>query len=186
MDYSQVKQPSNDVQDFFTTGAGTNDESLNNFQAEDNLDLGNSAANWGTAPAEHDQQKIGSEAIGAAINAAATPINSATNSIDTPPMPPAELEQPSIPELGKVTSLEVVPSQPSEEQNLNTEATEGANTPSLKFVETKESLNKEGVVALNQSVAKFNADGDAAGFYKEIRDAMENNLDNSYNRKLAA
>ena len=177
MDYSQVKQPSNDVQDFFTTGAGTNDESLNNFQAEDNLNLGNSAANWGAAPTEHDQQKIGSEAIGAAINAAATPINSVANSIDTPPMPPAELEQPSIPELGKVTSLEVVPSQPSEEQNLNTEATEGTTTPNQET--TAESI-------VDQSVREFNASGNAAGFYDEIRKVVMDNHNKTYGGGQAA
>ena len=173
MDYGHATK-STDAPAFFTSGAGTNDENVNNFESEDNLDLTNDLTNW--APQiEHDKQGIGSSAI---------------SSFEAGMPLPGKMEQ-NTPVLGEIKPYLPPGANPGEALTAPSLATdseiiEQSLTPTLKSVKTTEYLNAEGIKALDNSIQKFNQDGNAAEFYDEVRNAMEVNLDNSYNRKLGS
>ena len=51
---------------------------------------------------------------------------------------------------------------------------------------TEGRLESAGVKEIDKAISKLNRTGNVADFYETARDAMETNLNNSYNRKLAA
>lgn len=51
---------------------------------------------------------------------------------------------------------------------------------------TEGRLESAGVKEIDKAISKLNHTGNVADFYETARDAMETNLNNSYNRKLAA
>ena len=51
---------------------------------------------------------------------------------------------------------------------------------------TEGRLESAGVKEIDKAISKLNRTGNVADFYETTRDAMETNLNNSYNRKLAA
>lgn len=107
MDYGQSKStPSGQPTDaFFTSGVGTTQESNNNYESENNLDLNSSgAATWGQTP-ERDSRKIGSEVITSSLETDAIPNpeaqDSAPNQMINPDMPPGYPEITEIPTAEK-------------------------------------------------------------------------------------
>ena len=181
MDYGQTtQQPANS--DFFTSGAGTNDNQVNTFDSENNLDLSNQQANWGT-PIERDQKNIGSQAINS-INSnqpESGPTNN-PNAMPVPNMPPMpEISPESLTEAPSGTNPSLNPAiikQPDTD-NLS------ADDLNIKKIKTSDRLSEESVKVVDEALAKFNQDGDAAGFYDTARKMMEENLRNSYGREVA-
>lgn len=105
MDNGQQRQfsASQPVDDFFTTGAGTNKNNENSFEAENNLDLNsNGAANWGETP-ERDMGKVG----GNVIAFSGERFSPASESEKT--------------ELGKIINLEMPPGHQEETEEPNTD-----------------------------------------------------------------
>lgn len=51
---------------------------------------------------------------------------------------------------------------------------------------TEGRLESAGVKEIDKAISELNRTGNVADFYETARDAMETNLNNSYNRKLAA
>ena len=51
---------------------------------------------------------------------------------------------------------------------------------------TEGRLESAGVKEIDKAISRLNRTGNVADFYETARDAMETNLNNSYNRKLAA
>ena len=183
MDYGQPTQPNGSAQEpeFFTSGAGTNSENENTFEAENNLDLTNNQVSWGTTEAR-DPRNLGGSAIASAekLTPATTP---ETPKFPEAPQIPTESYN-STPELGQV-----VPAMPPGYTAPPT-ATSEQTPPTQPFDEsalkTTDKLDLRAVKIVDDAIAKLNQDGDIASFYDTARGMMETNLANSYNRKLAA
>ena len=183
MDYGQPMQSSgtNQEADFFTSGAGTNSENENTFEAENNLDLTNTQSHWGASP-ERNPRNLGNSAI--TSSGEATPV-SRPEIPKFPEAPRAANESlNTAPELGQI-----VPAMPpgyayeSPSQNTTSDATPGFDEAALK---TADRLDSRAVKIVDDAIAKLNQDGNIADFYDTARGMMETHLDNSYNRKLAA
>ncbi len=52
-------------------------------------------------------------------------------------------------------------------------------------IKTTDKLSSEAVGAIDDAINKFEKDGNAANFYKDVRNFMEDNLRNSYQRELS-
>lgn len=97
------------VDDFFTTGAGTNKNNENSFDAKNNLDLNsNGAANWGDTP-ERNLGKVGGNVMASSSERFAPSLESEKT------------------ELGKIVNLEMPPG--------HQEKTEGPNADPIKTPE---------------------------------------------------
>ena len=60
-------------------------------------------------------------------------------------------------------------------------------TPSIRDnIKTTDKLGESGIKEVDNVINKFNQDGDVASFYDQVREMMEWNLENSYNRKIAS
>ena len=151
----------------------------NNVEANDNLDLSNPETNWDQPiSTEHDKRAIG---------------NSALNPVELS-MPPSVPE--ATPPLGEITEHSLQPEaapkiyQPASDQNAmdkesDTNIIEEAISSSLESVKTTDRLSEESVKATDDFINKFEkGEIELSDFYDSSRDAMENNLNNSYNRKL--
>lgn len=165
MDYGQTIPPT-DLPEALTPGS-----SSHTLEAKDNLDLTNQADQWGeiTKPTEHDKKSLGSEAL---------------NSFE---LPSSEPEQ----ELGRITPYLPPDAAPESYDktatNSKTDADiiENSLNPSLDSIKTTDRLSEESVKVIDESIDKFNQNNiEPASFYEEVRNAMETNIGNSYNRKL--
>lgn len=186
MDYGQPAQQT--IQpagpDFFTSGSGTNNEQINNTEPENNLDLSNGQTNWSN-PVERNQQNIGQQAINSLesnqINPNVINLDPSLNPLE---MPPEGVKTPgeSIPPTpeGYASLDPVIIAKNDETQNETKEL-------SIKDIKTADRLSDDSVKIVDETVAKFNqGKEDPAEFYKKVREMMETNLENSYNRKLAS
>ena len=172
MNYGQPTNQDGRSNPFFTTGAGTNQDTVNTFQSENNLDLSNNQADW-SAPLERDHRSIGNKAMGAPET---SPDKENVNS-----------EVPDLTNMGKVISLDASRRDYNPKENPSTaEVAEQAISFDRKKIKTGETLEEAGVQEVQNVINKLNQDGNVADFYDTARDMMEANLDNSYNRKLAA
>ena len=163
MDYGRTNPPT-DTPEFFTSGAGTNDENVNNFEANNNLDLTNPESAWEQPMTlERDERAIGSK----------TKISSEL------PMPTAEM--PTAPKYGEIIDLESAPvpkpfpDQPGSNEkteNHDTEPVERALTPSLESLKTTDRLSEEGVKAIENEKQEFIQTGNAEKFYANVRTKM--------------
>ncbi len=148
---------------FPATGAGSNTESSGNFGAisespllEEKLD--------------RDQRSLGNKVIN--FN---EPSESQTENISE------ELE--SGPKLGEVIDINPIKREPKNDDPEPAKIIEA----SFDRIKTDKVLSSSGVETVERDIIKkFDKDGNAESFYRAARDAMEVNLDNSYNRKLAA
>ena len=94
--------------------------------------------------------------------------------LDMPPMQPVPVpEAPETPETSQSTANATTSPAPA---NINHQA----------IRTTGDRLSEATVTEIDSLTNKLNQDGNMASFYDDIRDAMESNLDNSYNRKLGA
>lgn len=158
------------VQNFFTAGAGTNSVNTNNFEAENNLDLTNSNISWGNPSPERDLRNIGGRVI---------------NSHEA--VMPGQNETAPSPEFGKIINLEMPPGAKLDNAPKPANQAEIIESSINKSViNTEGRLESAGVKEIDKAISKLNKTGNIADFYDTARDAMEVNLDNSYNRKLAA
>lgn len=150
-------------------GAGTNSVDTNNFEAKNNLDLTNKDISWTGPSADRDLRSIG----GSVINSRETSHH--------------QEEDPSSPELGKIIDLAMPPGV-KQDNPYETAKKADIIEASLNHnvIKTKDRLDPAGVKEVDNAIAKLNQTGDVADFYDTARNAMETNLDNSYNRKLAA
>ena len=106
-------------------------------------------------------------------------------------MPPSSSEQSVTPVLGEVTENTLEPNaarihnQPTDDPVSDIEAVEASLTPNLDTIKTTDRLSEESVRVIDSSINQFNQNNiDPASFYEEVRNAMETNIENSYNRKL--
>lgn len=163
MDYGQNDQ-SNGA--FFTEGVGVPSKNTDDFEAKNNLNLSNDAMSW-SDPISHNSRQVGNKVI-----------ESQDKDI-------SDTEEISInPELGKIIDLNMPPSAKGktiENEDPSKIIEASFNKTAIK---TDTTLNPGAVKEIDQAIIKFNQTGDAAGFYDTWRDAMEVNIDNSYNRKL--
>lgn len=186
MDYGQPAQQT--IQpagpDFFTSGSGTNNEQINNTEPENNLDLSNGQTNWSN-PVERNQQNIGQQAINSLES---NQINPNVINLD-PSLNPLEM-----PPEGVKTPGESIPPTPEGYASLdpviiakNDETQNEVKELSAKDIKTADRLSDDSVKIVDETVAKFNqGKEDPAEFYNKVREMMETNLENSYNRKLAS
>lgn len=165
MDYGHTSQSDGA---FFTAGAGTSPEGLGDAGAN-NLDLSNKSIEWGqNANLERDSRNLGRSA---------NRLPDHTENI-------GEGSQNSEPQLGEVVDLSMPPGAESlnlEDPDVPAEASFDKNA-----IRTSEKLSPSAIKEVDMAIAKLNQDGNIADFYNTARDAMEANLDNSYNRKLAS
>lgn len=158
------------VQNFFTAGAGTNSVNTNNFEAENNLDLTNGNISWDGSSPERNLRNIGGHAI-----------NSQEGILSE------QHETTSSPELGKIINLEMPPGAKLDNAPKPLDQAEIIESSINKSaLNTEGRLESAGVKEIDKAILKLNKTGNIADFYDTARDAMEVNLDNSYNRKLAA
>ena len=183
LDASGFSQSADVPQDFFTVGAGTNSEDINNVNPEDNLDLTNTQASWGPQFMQMPPENI------------TEPIRN----IETPPIPdasPVESLKPtkhsgnsteqraprsevasSTPELGQITPTEpqaktlAAASSESEQK-----AQQYLGIHDLNSIKTTEKLNHHGMTAIDNAISKLGQDGDAASFYEMAREAAKFNI----------
>lgn len=173
MDYGQNSQKGA-IPEFFTSGAGTNLENENSFESENNLDLTNTANNWDLPMPDRDQRAMGNRAI-----ASAESLNFSNETT-----PPKEAAPTSIDNIANNPPTE----QPSPNPAAMQPPATTEETPRFEkaHIKTDDRLSDTAVAAIDQAKAKLDQDGDIASFYNTARDMMEVNLENSYNRKLAA
>ena len=163
MDYGRTNLPT-DEPDFFTSGAGTNDENVNSFEASDNLELNNPESSWNQPMTpERDERAIGSK----------TKVSSEL------PMPTAEM--PTTPKLGEFIDLENAPVPkpfPDESEELNPEHQDDkedamqSSTPNLEAIKTTDRLSEEGIKAIENEKQEFIQTGNAEQFYHNVRAKM--------------
>ena len=84
------------------------------------------------------------------------------------------------PEMGKIIPLE--PTRPPEPAREET-----SKTANVEVIRTEgDRISKAALSEVRRTEVEFAQTGNASNFYDEVRSMMEANLDNSYNRKLAA
>ena len=88
--------------------------------------------------------------------------------------------------FGEVVNLDTPPAQPTPAPETSEVTPAPANLNHQAIRTTGDHLSEATVTEIDTLTNKLNQDGDMASFYDNIRDAMESNLDNSYNRKLGA
>lgn len=177
MDQGQPKKQSGtgSYQPFFTAGAGTNSENLNSFESENNLDLSNQAADWQLSR-ENNPRELGNKVIDASDQIGNTDINTA----ETPDQPGEESKEVALnPRL-----------MPPDSNLDQTSTSDNATDIDLLIddvkIKTTEMLNKESVRFIDSEIGQLSKDGNIESFYDKMRNKMEENLENSYGRKLAA
>lgn len=169
MDYGQpVNTPNQEP--FFTAGAGNAPETVN-------TDKSNSLTSEAYI-AERDPKNLGNVAIASSSEQAPT-------TTELPPENQSPNEMPNKQGLGQIINLEMPPgSEQTPEDN-----TEKAPTFDRASISTSKKLSRAGLRAIDSVTSKLSKDGDVYDFYEEIRGEnglVEANLENSYNRKLAA
>ena len=163
MDYGQPVNTDSQL-DYFTSGAGTNQVNINNFEPENNLDLTNEQTDW-SSPVERSHRDIGN----AAINA---PDSKANKGYD--------IAIPKLEEMGQVISMEMPPGREEIVDMTPGQLAEQAISFDKNKIKTKDSLSELGVQEVKQVISKLNQDGNAADFYDAAREMMEVNMENSY------
>lgn len=173
MDYGQINNlglQGSSEQPFFTAGAGTISTEVNSFEAENNLDTSNNSALWETTTGSAtNTHEIGNRAL---------------NSFGMSPVP-SEAPMGEVVSLSMPPSVETSSSVQSQESVIVTQ--EASVLPlTLAEVKTESHLNKAGIYRVENGMNKLKKDGDAAGFYEDMRKLREDNLDASFGRKIAA
>ena len=176
MDYGRTNPPT-DTPGFFTSGAGTNDENVNSFEADNNLELNNPESSWNQPMTpERDQQSIGNK----------TMVSSEL------PMPTSEI--PTAPRYGEIIDLNPesapvptpFPDQPNQEVLEHRENTEEAQynlAQNEKPSRNPEKLTDIEVKELKEFEQEFLNDGDAEKLFKERQSRVKeyiNRFDNPY------
>lgn len=166
--------------------------------------MGNKAVSTANSPVNPADQNVAT-----APNTA--PISSPSETIAPEPPTTTELPMPDpnrspaqqanygkpTPELGQVVSLEMPPGvspeqtsnhpEPQSSSSATNEPQGAPSTPtSHPSIKTTNRLNEHGVKNIDDAISKLGQDGNIADFYDLARDMMEENLENSYQRKLAA
>ncbi len=134
----------------------------------DELNLDTNDMSWDYSPSSdtHNMREMGNKAISSPQEAEALP---QTEPHDVNPvMPPGY----SYPEESPT--------------DVTTETVNATIPPDSKAIKTTDKLDARAVKIIDEAVEKLNQDGDIASFYDAARGMMEANLENSYNRKLAA
>lgn len=169
MDYGQpVSTPKQEP--FFTAGAGVASEQNNPYKAD--------SLSSDIYTPQRDPKNLGNAAI-----ASSEQVPSVTE-IPLEGRNPAEAVNDQA--LGQIISLEMPPGveQPEEAKDLSKDFSFDRAT-----INTTKKISKSGYRAIESATSKLNKDGNASDFYEEIRGEgglVEANLENSYNRKLAA
>lgn len=144
------------------------------FEPENNLDLTNKAISWG---GDSDRTESHRNIGNTAVSSAETPRNATANLNE-------QVGQSS--ELGKIIDVNPMPPVPQAEQ------IEQALNPDIvrfdsKLIKTEgDHVSKATLREVDKAEVKLSQDGNIADFYTTVRNMMEANLDNSYDRKLAA
>jgi len=180
MDYGQSKQPANPEpeQAFFTAGAGTNSESTNNFEPENNLDLTNDAADWGQSGQLTVNKKIGNRAI-------LSPELGSLNRTEVLTTQSPEEAPNQTSGFGEVIELELPPST----DNKATSQDASETTRSIDFSLIRGEGERISPLALRETqktISDFNrGEITPAKLIDFKQKATEAYLENTYNRKLA-
>lgn len=157
---------------FFTAGA---EENIGD------VELNTSDGPWKDTKPDVDQRGLGNKAINSSENPSET-----AKTEDKNTDPGAILVEPEIPKLGEVIDINMPPSAKAERQKDADPAKIIEASFDKTVIKTGEVLSPAAVKVVDKATAEFNKTGDAKKFYDTVRTAMEANLDNSYNRKLAA
>lgn len=195
MDYQEDKK-SLGVDDIDRLSLDTNEIPLH-APSHDMREVGNKAVSSTDSPATPAEQNIPGD-----INPApATP-----QTIDMP-MPTAApevhlgysrdpLQANNSPELGRVVNLEMPPGTSPEQASDDQITQPSAPVSSEKdapqasagrhAIRTTDRLNEGGIKNIDDAINKLNQDGNISDFYDLARNMMEENLENSYQRKLSA
>lgn len=187
MDYGQTQKQPDVPQDFFTVGAGTNSEEINNVNPEDNLDLSNDQASWGS-----DFMQMPPENITEPIRNVETPpipeANSDVNPLEIPKFPKntSNTDRQGVPTLEKIKNTpelgQITPNEPQAKAPATapTESDQKAQQylgiHDLNSIKTTEKLNHHGMTAIDNAISKLDQDGDAASFYEMAREAAKFNI----------
>ena len=166
MDYGSSTQPSDKEQPFFTAGVGNAPVDQN--ISENNIDLTNQATNWDfTATPGRNFQNIGNQAIFSAENTAKNLPSDDILGLDTP-------------RLG-----EIVDTEPTVPAKQSTEGVSNVSQFNQNAIRTDgDHLARGTMTEVDNAMARFSQTRRPAAFYDEIRDMMEKNLKNSFNREL--
>ena len=143
-------------------------------------------------PTNRDNRAVGSNIMQS--------INPETPKIPEASKTPEAVPRAAVPEtphfeaphpFGEVVNLDIPPMQPTPKEAPQSTPDASAERPATNLNHqtirtTGDRLSEATVTEIDSLTNKLNQDGDMASFYDDIRDAMESNLDNSYNRKLGA
>lgn len=161
MDNGQKGQNSNNNGFFVPT---TDDVSANQgIESNGNINLSSNEVNW---TPERDNRSIGNKAI---ISGEEVPKPDAIEILPPPEPPIAEVneQKKESPETAEVlTEIPVF-----DEKLIRTDG---------------DRIARSALVEIEKAEEKLNQTGNVSDFYEEVRNMMEKNLENSYNRKLAS
>lgn len=175
MDYGQGRNTRNLDDDLFssgiTSGVGT---ASDNYNPDIKGSIHSTDENMSWNGENNDAKPQNYREIG---NSAISSNNIEPNGV-LEPNRPINLEAPPAPED--------IPFSPVlEESTVQKENPETIEEKTVG-IKTAEHLNESGIRAIEKATQKLNQDGNIADFYTRARDMMEQNLENSYGRKLAA
>ncbi len=165
MDKGQPIQPA---------GAGMPLEDTNIFAEKYNLDTSSEgAASWENS-VERNPGNTGKNVLNSFGNTDSTKEELNPSIIEELPKTPEQVQDPLMPP-GAINPDILQP-----ENQLPPEQFDKA------AIKTEEKLSKSGIREVDEVLTKFKQDNNPSGFYDSVRNMMEANLDNSYNRKLGA
>ena len=130
---------------------------------------------------EHDTKSLGGQAIFSSEALTQNP-ESAPQSQEL--IPEAPEETPDNPnKLGEIVDLNQPPEIPKLRGDDTSTDTPAFDKNAIRI--TNNRLSSSAITEVNRAKSRLGQTGDASSFYDEIRDMMEQNLENSFNRKLA-
>lgn len=150
-------------------GAGTNSADTDNFGAENNQDRASKDILQANPLADRDLRNMGGSAI------------------DSAEASSRQEESAPSPELGKIINLAMPPGAKQDNPSKTAKKADIIEfSLNYNVIKTKEHLEEAAIKEIDNSITRLKQTGNVADFYDAARNAMEANVDNSYERKLAA
>ena len=170
-------QPTNqDDTQFFVAGTGDVSSENNSIELESNPDLGNPEQSQGADGVNRDTRDLGKIAI--------NPSETIPPFVDRNEQGDTRGGHAAFPGLGEIVNLKMPPG--SKNDNGETPSFEGPDGLSARTgkIETAKKLNVPGIRAIDNTITKLYQNDEAADFFEHVCDLREENLLNSYDRKI--
>lgn len=176
----------NGTQPFFTTGAGTNFENKNDFEAENNLNSDNQTASWDVSP-DRNPRAVGNTAIFSSETTPEevtkqTPYERVKNLQENPFVSSPENYFNQAPNLGEIIDIEKPGMPPGTVEDPTTKTTAGEISQMVheNEIRTTNTLSRQAVEEIDRCMSELSRDLDIAKFNDRIRDLNKINVKNSF------